>query len=140
MFQAESMLERQAERLAALPEGYDQGELGQKLGVGVSTPCVLVEDRRARTIIRRAVVAQHLGPRPGKALVCHRCDVPKCVAHDHLFWGTPRDNNRDCVLKGRKRKHLSSKRQQLADWAAELAAIELLLRAEDESVLESLIE
>jgi hypothetical protein len=33
--------------------------------------------------------------------ILHRCDFPPCVNPDHLFVGTQRDNQRDCVKKGR---------------------------------------
>ena len=36
-------------------------------------------------------------------LVCHSCDVPRCVRPDHLFQGTASDNARDCVKKKRQR-------------------------------------
>jgi hypothetical protein len=41
------------------------------------------------------------GRKPGKMLVCHRCDNPACVRPDHLFLGTACDNFRDCLAKGR---------------------------------------
>jgi hypothetical protein len=36
--------------------------------------------------------------------VCHKCDNPKCIRPDHLFLGTPRENNTDCIAKGRRGK------------------------------------
>ena len=33
---------------------------------------------------------------------CHTCDNTKCVNPNHLFWGTPQDNQIDCILKNRR--------------------------------------
>ena len=38
---------------------------------------------------------------PGE-LVCHSCDNPPCVKFEHLFAGTPKDNTRDMIDKGRQ--------------------------------------
>lgn len=37
-----------------------------------------------------------------KILVCHKCDVRLCVAPDHLFLGTHKENTQDMLLKNRE--------------------------------------
>lgn len=41
------------------------------------------------------------GPIPDRRYICHSCDNPSCVRPEHLFIGTPTDNVRDCIAKGR---------------------------------------
>jgi len=44
----------------------------------------------------------HGNSRPARGLmICHRCDVRKCVNPEHFFIGTGGDNIRDAVAKGR---------------------------------------
>lgn len=41
------------------------------------------------------------GPIPDNLFVLHKCDVRRCVRPDHLYLGTPRDNIRDMIQRGR---------------------------------------
>lgn len=58
---------------------------------------------RSHNAHRVAFEAQN-GPGSAKGLIVrHRCDTPACVNPGHLLIGTPADNSRDMVERGRQR-------------------------------------
>lgn len=69
---------------------------------------------RRETRAHRVSYHAFVGPIPVGLFICHRCDVPCCVNPDHLFLGTPLDNTRDMIRKGRGDFRGRPARQQMA--------------------------
>lgn len=48
----------------------------------------------------RLSLLRETGLWPSNLLACHRCNTPSCVNPSHLYWGSHKENHRDCVLAG----------------------------------------
>jgi hypothetical protein len=77
--------------------------------------------RTKTTYAHRHAYALAHGPIPDGLQVCHHCDNKLCVRDEHRFLGTPGDNSRDMVAKGRSTKGERNPRAKLT--AERVAAI-----------------
>lgn len=59
-------------------------------------------------VAHRLVWEAARGQIPKGMRVCHTCDNPPCCSLDHLWLGTPGDNDRDCARKGRRPAKLTA--------------------------------
>ena len=83
--------------------------------------------RFLNTATRRSVLAHRTswellrGPIPDGMFVCHKCDTPGCCNPDHLFLGTPSDNNADMTRKGRRNQPMPVTQRGERHYAARLS-------------------
>jgi hypothetical protein len=59
------------------------------------------------TVVHRLSYEHFVGPIPNGFHVCHHCDNPPCFNPEHLFVGTPKENDDDMRAKGREYRRWS---------------------------------
>ncbi len=83
---------------------------------------------RVMSAHRAAWTARH-GPIPAGLFVLHRCDVRTCIAPDHLFLGTQKDNMADLAAKrGHERRVYHGGPERRPSKAPEIMRVQVLGR------------
>lgn len=66
---------------------------------------VFVNGKHRMVYAHRFAWEMENGPIPPGLCCLHRCDVPSCCNHSHMFLGTKQDNQIDMAKKWRGRRH-----------------------------------
>lgn len=101
----------------------------------------LTRFRGKNTTASRAVLSLKIRrPLTDQEYACHECDNPPCVNPDHLFVGSPSDNVKDSIAKGRMLFHKSPKhRQALSEATGRAYATGKLVRLRGEDAPRSVL-
>ena len=59
-----------------------------------------------------AAYQMYVGPVSEGLLVCHHCDVKRCINPEHLWLGTNQDNQIDAAIKGKFETYWTAERRK----------------------------
>lgn len=97
----EGTLDRIRQKAVETPNGcleWTGGSVAEIGGYGL----IRVGGRKGKLLrVHRVMYVCTYGDLPNGAVVRHTCDNPKCCRPDHLRIGSPGDNSRDMVARGR---------------------------------------
>lgn len=82
---------------------WNPGSLAGRSTYGIFTTDIMAGRKKAEGAHRVAYFLAYGQIPPDKPFICHTCDFARCVNPAHLFAGTPLDNTRDMIAKGRGR-------------------------------------
>ena len=68
----------------------------------------LLRYRGRFVLAHRLSYQEFIGPIPDGLNVLHKCDIPACINPQHLFVGTHKDNQQDCIKKNRNYNQLKT--------------------------------
>lgn len=97
---------------------WEWGASKNKCGYGTVT-----NESGGSMLAHRAMWEVVNGKIPDGMEVCHECDNPACINHDHLFLGTHQENMTDCKNKGRAVGHPGEKNRRAKLTEADVIAI-----------------
>jgi hypothetical protein len=76
---------------------------------------IFTTHQRKKVTVHRYSFTLANGTIPDDMLICHHCDVPPCIRPDHLYAGTPKDNSRDMIERGRANTNVAGNRAVLTE-------------------------